>query len=244
MATDSSLLLGVPFHSQIDGTPFSLVNCGPASLAMVLTAFGLDVDPAAVRDYLNYLVGNYDTEQGTSLYTLARIASEAGLHTFTSPAGGLQGWTIDAIREQVRAGHPVITLTKYRRLPGHFGAVTDFDHYIVIDGLAGDDFVYNDAAYATEYGQNLLISPTELERAWADSSNPGHAVAIGLGDSLHPLPIAPPRPQPASPVPGSAGATLTDVASTPRALHPPALERVRDQMLERLGAQPSGADHQ
>ena len=118
MATGTSLLLGVPFHTQIDGTPYSLVNCGPASLSMVLTAFGLDADPAAIRDYLNYLVGNYDTEEGTSLYTLARIASEAGLNTFRSPDGGLQGWSIDAVREQVRAGHPVITLTKYRRLPG------------------------------------------------------------------------------------------------------------------------------
>ena len=116
-ATDTSLVLGVPFHTQIDGTSFSLVNCGPASLAMVLIAFGLDVDPPSVRDYLNYLVGNYDTEQGTSLYMLARIAREAGLSTFGTSAG-LQGWSVDAVREQLRAGHPVITLTKYRRLPG------------------------------------------------------------------------------------------------------------------------------
>ena len=45
--------------------------------------------------------------------------------------------------------------------------MTDFDHYIVLTGLAGDDFVYNDAAYSTEYGYNLLISPAQLERAWA-----------------------------------------------------------------------------
>ena len=54
-------------------------GAGPASLAMVLIAFGLDVDPPSVRDYLNYLVGNYDTETGTSLYVLARIAREAGI---------------------------------------------------------------------------------------------------------------------------------------------------------------------
>src|SRR6185503_13286747 len=73
------------------------------------------------------------------------------------------------------------------------GSTTDFDHYIVITGLAGDDFVYNDAAYSTEYGYNLLVTPAQLERAWADSSVPRHAVAIGFGDSLKPLPIVPHR---------------------------------------------------
>jgi hypothetical protein len=241
-ATDTSLVLGVPFRTQIDGTTFSLVNCGPASLAMVLTAFGLDVDPASVRDYLNHLVGNYDAEQGTSLYVLARIAREAGLNAFGTSAG-LQGWTVEAVREQIRAGHPVITLTKYRRLPGHFGSVTEFDHYIVITGLAGEDFVYNDAAYSTEYGFNLLISPAQLERAWADSSVPRHALAIGFGDTLRPLPIVP------------NGLTAESLAAAPthedsqafvdvpvRANRGPAAERLRDQMLDRLGARTTVVD--
>jgi hypothetical protein len=87
LATDASFLLRVPFRTQIDGTAFSLVNCGPASLSMVLAAFGLDVDPPSLRDYLNRLVGNYDTEQGTSLYALAQIAQEAGLNVFGPSAG-------------------------------------------------------------------------------------------------------------------------------------------------------------
>jgi len=235
-ATESSLVLGVPFRTQIDGTTFSLVNCGPASLAMVLTAFGLDVDPPSVRDYLNHLVGNYDAEQGTSLYVLARIAREAGLSPFGTSAG-LQGWSVEAVREQIRAGHPVITLTKYRRLPGHFGSVTEFDHYIVITGLAGEDFVYNDAAYSTEYGYNLLISPAQLERAWADSSVPRHAVAIGFGDSLRPLPIVPNRltAESLASVPAHED-SQTFIDAPVRANRGPAAERLRDQMLDRLGA--------
>ena len=236
-ATETSLVLGVPFRTQIDGTSFSLVNCGPASLAMVLIAFGLDVDPPSVRDYLNFLVGNYDTETGTSLYVLARIAREAGLSTFGT-SSGLQGWTIDAVREQVRAGHPVITLTKYRFLPGHFGSVTDFDHYIVITGLAGEDFVYNDAAYSTEYGYNLLISPAQLQRAWAASSVPRHAVAIGFGDSLRPLPIVPRRLTAESLVAGEiAEEDVQAVVEPPvRVNRGPAAERLREQTLDLLGA--------
>jgi hypothetical protein len=236
-ATETSLVLGVPFRTQIDGTSFSLVNCGPASLAMVLIAFGLDVDPPSVRDYLNYLVGNYDTEAGTSLYVLSRIAREAGLSTFGT-SSGLQGWTIDAVREQVRAGHPVITLTKYRFLPGHFGSVTDFDHYIVITGLAGEDFVYNDAAYSTEYGYNLLISPAQLQRAWAASSVPRHAVAVGFGDSLRPLPIVPSRLTAESLVAGevSEDEVQAVVEAPVRMNRGPAAEWLREQTLDTLGA--------
>ncbi len=241
-ATETSLVLGVPFRTQIDGTTFSLVNCGPASLAMVLIAFGLDVDPPSVRDYLNYLVGNYDSEAGTSLYVLARIAREAGLSTFGTSAG-LQGWTVDAVREQVRAGHPVITLTKYRFLPGHFGSVTDFDHYIVITGLAGEDFVYNDAAFSTEYGYNLLISPSQLQRAWAASSVPRHAVAVGFGDSLRPLPIVPSRLTAESLVAGEAEEEVQTIVEAPvRVNRGPAAEWLREQTLDLLGARTALVD--
>jgi hypothetical protein len=244
-ATQSSLVLGVPFRTQIDGTAFSLVNCGPASLSMVLTAFGVNVDPPSVRDYLNFLIGNYNTEQGTSLYVLGRIAREAGLNIFGVGGGAnLQGWTVDAVREQVRAGHPVITLTKYRRLPGHFGSVTEFDHYIVITGLAGEDFVYNDAAYATEYGYNLLISPAQLERAWADSSVPRHAMAIGLGEGLHPLPIVPrglTAESLAAPHPDSEVQVAPEEMPV-RMIRGPAAERLREQMLDRLGSQTAVLD--
>ena len=238
LATETSLLLAVPFRTQIDGTAFSLVNCGPASLSMVLAAFGVDVDPPSVRDYLNNLIGNYDTDTGTSLYVLARIAREAGLTTFGT-SSGFQNWTIDAIREQVRAGHPVITLTKYRFLPGHFGSVTDFDHYIVITGLAGEDFVYNDGAYSTEYGYNLLISPAQLQRAWAASSNPRHAMAIGFGDSVRPLPIVPRRLTAESLVAGEVDvdAEVQAVVEAPlRMSRGPAAEWLREQTLESLGA--------
>jgi hypothetical protein len=203
---------------------------------MVLIAFGLDVDPPSVRDYLNYLVGNYDSEAGTSLYVLSRIAREAGLSTFGT-SSGLQGWTIDAVREQVRAGHPVITLTKYRFLPGHFGSVTDFDHYIVITGLAGEDFVYNDAAYSTEYGYNLLISPSQLQRAWAASSVPRHAVAVGFGDSVRPLPIVPHRLTAESLVAGEPSEEVQTIVEAPaRVNRGPAAEWLREQTLDLLGA--------
>jgi hypothetical protein len=138
----------------------------------------------------------------------------------------------------------VITLTKYRFLPGHFGSVTDFDHYIVITGLAGEDFVYNDAAYSTEYGYNLLISPAQLERAWAASSVPRHAMAVGFGDSLRPLPIVP-RRLTAEALASTAPVEDVNavVAEAPvRNTRGPAAEWLRDQMLDRLGARTAVVD--
>lgn len=186
-SNDSTLWLGVPFKTQIDDTDYAMANCGPASLAMVMSAFGVQIDPPVVRDYVNYLSGDYSTDDGTSLHVIARVAQEAGLSTW----GVNKAWSVDAVREHVRAGHPVITLAKYRSLPGNGNSFAEFDHYIVITGLAGDDLIYNDAAFSTDYGFNLLISPRDLERAWGFSTNPGHAVAIGLGDGLAPLPNAP-----------------------------------------------------
>src|SRR5205823_13649913 len=77
-------------------------------------------------------------------------------------------------------GHPVVTLVKYRGLPAHAGSMSDFDHYIVIAGLAGNDFIYNDAAYLGDRGYGLLISPGDLERAWDYSSIPRHGMAVSF----------------------------------------------------------------
>src|SRR5947209_2494612 len=174
--------LGIPFRSQIDGGEFQYVNCGPASLTMVLAGFGLEVGPSQVRDYLNNLIDNFDTDLGTSLDVLSRIGREAGLTPMDlySDQGGYRNWSTDAVRWHVQQGRPVITLVKYRNLPGHTSSVSEFDHYIVISGLTPNGFVYNDAAFSSTLGYGLEISDLELEYAWTNSSIPHHALALGL----------------------------------------------------------------
>jgi hypothetical protein len=179
---DGLVWLGVPFRSQIDGGDFQYVNCGPASLTMVLAGFGLEVGPSQVRDYLNNLIDNFNTDLGTSLDALARIGREAGLTPMDlySDRGGYRSWSTDAVRWHIEQGHPVITLVKYRNLPGHTKSLSEFDHYIVISGLTPNGFIYNDAAFATTLGYGLEISDVELEYAWNNSSIPHHALALGL----------------------------------------------------------------
>ena len=107
----------------------------------------------------------------------------------------------------------------------------------MITGLAGEDFVYNDAAYSTEYGYNLLISPAQLQRAWAASSVPRHAMAIGFGDSLRPLPIVPRRLTAESLAVVEPSDEIQAVAEAPiRINRGPAAERLREQTLDLLGA--------
>ena len=103
---DGLVWLGVPFRTQIDGGDFQYVNCGPASLTMVLAAFGLEVGPSQVRDYLNNLIDNYNTDLGTSLDVLSRIGREAGLTPMDlySDRGGYRNWSTDAVRWHVAAG--------------------------------------------------------------------------------------------------------------------------------------------
>src|SRR6185437_7173664 len=190
------------------GGDFQYVNCGPASLTMVLAGFGLDVGPSQVRGYLNNLIDNFNTDLGTSLDVLSRIATEAGLTPMDlySDHGGYRNWSTDAVRWHVQQGHPVVTLVKYRNLPGHTRSLSEFDHYIVISGLTPNGFIYNDAAFATTLGYGLEISDVELEFAWNNSSIPHHAVALGLAPDKKALSF-PEMPRAARPMVDSAPTT-------------------------------------
>jgi hypothetical protein len=179
--SERALWLGVPFITQLDGTVYGGVNCGPASTAMVLGAFGIRTTPDAVRNYVNDATGVYSASVGTSLDSLARVARESGLDVANLHAsGGYLRWSTDLLRREIESGRPVVTLVKYRALPPHSGSSADFDHYIVIAGLSGNDFIYNDAAFTGERGFGLLISPQDLERAWDYSSIPRHGMSVGL----------------------------------------------------------------
>jgi hypothetical protein len=223
---DGLIWLGVPFRSQMDGGDFQYVNCGPASLTMVLDGFGLDVGPSQVRDYLNSLIDNFDTDVGTSLDVLSRIGQQAGLTPMDlySDQGGYRDWSTDAVRWHIQQGHPVITLVKYRNLPGHTSSLSTFDHYIVITGLTPNGFIYNDGAFATTLGYGLEISDVELEYAWDNSSIPHHAVALGLSPDKSALsfPELPRKPRPVTtdgvaPARGARRVAAADAAGMARA---------------------------
>jgi hypothetical protein len=63
-------------------------------------------------------------------------------------------------------------------LPPHSASTARSDHYIVIEGVVGDDFVYNDPMGLGEAGPDNEISEADLLTAMRKSSAPGAGFAI------------------------------------------------------------------
>lgn len=211
-----SLQLSVPWRTQLDGSPFNRANCGPSSLAMVMEAFGL----RAQNHYLRLLANAYqgvaanDYDAGLGPEALIQIAEDFGLRSYNlyRPGGGYRTWTLDDLRADLAAGHPVITLVHYRSLPGNEWSRSGVDHWIVITGSLGQGFIYNDPAFVDGgAGRGRVISPDQLRFAWQTSSVPTLSFGLGPGGT--------PRRQ--LPVETAQIAPPADLAAVPRVSPPP-----------------------
>jgi hypothetical protein len=211
------VLLALPYRSQIDGSPYERSNCGPASLAMVLAGFGLEVPNDELRAQVNDLQGTWDDFQsGTAIHNLATIARSYGLRPLDlyGPKG-LRRWTLDDVRRHLDAGHPVIPQVEYPALPGRAEASYRGDHYIVLVGYTGDEFLYHDPVPDAAGGKERRISAEQLTVAWSTGDLPFAGLAFAgpaNRTALQQRPAPAPRPT-RTPTP-----TLTP---TPTATPPP-----------------------
>ena len=180
-----SFQLAVPFHTQKDGDRFQGSNCGPASLQMVLDAFGVQESNADLRLLSHTYQGTVGYRGGTALQYVARAARDFGIETvglYDGPAERFHQWSIEDVRAELAAGRPVVPLVKYRLLPGHEASTIRFDHYIVIYGEDGDQFLYHDPSYeAPSEGSARWIGAPQLNTAMRASIVPGQAVSFGPG---------------------------------------------------------------
>lgn len=170
--------LDVPYRTQLDGSISSASNCGPTSVSMAIESFGIYVPTAQARALANRAMGVYDPFGGTTLESLKAVAETYGLQGLDLHDNGrYKRWTLDDVRAHLRAGHPVIPQLRYRMMPGREWLWVGYDHYVVITGMVGDDFVINDPIGINGHGERVL-TPAQLQRAWMNSDFPGAAVAI------------------------------------------------------------------
>ncbi len=93
--------------------------------------------------------------------------------------GGMNQWTMDEIRAQLRLGRVVIPQVWWRGLPGREDHNYWGDHFIVITGMVGDSFLYNDPVDRDGVGYDRVITPEALATAMNESVAPGAAFAVG-----------------------------------------------------------------
>jgi hypothetical protein len=181
--------LRVPYRTQLDGSDFESANCGPTTLGMALEAFGVYVPQADLRfDVLqSEEFDTNDNDAGSFIWALAQVARTRGLRTYGLYEGDgetLHRWSIDDVRASVRQGRPVIAQVVYRGLPGREDSEYYGDHYVVITGLMGEDFIYNDpigGARAKESpGWDRIMTSDELRRAMRASDRPYAFTAFSL----------------------------------------------------------------
>ncbi len=171
----------VPYRSQFDGNPYEDSDCGPASLSMVLAAFGKTVTAIEVRGLVNQLQGTHGVyDAGTAIENLAEIGRRHGLRPYglEEPGGGFRAWNLAAVREAIDSGNPVIPQVWYRGLPDRRERPYNGDHYIVITGYVGDAFIYNDPVDRDAPGNARVMSAAQLDLAWRNGDFPYAAVAF------------------------------------------------------------------
>jgi hypothetical protein len=180
--------LNVPYRTQLDGSDFASANCGPTVLGMALESFGFNEPPPDLRgqvlDTENF--NPDDSDAGSYIWALADVARVYGLqpHGLYDGDGSLHHWSTDEIRASVRGGQPVIVQVVYRGLPGREDSQYYGDHYVIITGLLGDQFLYNDpigGRVANESpGYDRVMTEAELQRAMRASDTPYAFSAFGL----------------------------------------------------------------
>lgn len=172
-----------PYRSQLDGSAFQEANCGPTAVGMALDAFGVSVPPRQLRAEALEAQHMYGNGVGTLITALAQVVEQNGLSAIDlrEPSGELRRWSLDEVRGQVQQGHPVIVQVRYRSLPGRGGAYYFGDHYILVTGVVGDGFLYNDPIDVDGIGWDRIISGATLRVAMnaSDQRYAYSAVAVG-----------------------------------------------------------------
>ena len=180
--------INVPYRTQLDGSDYAGANCGPTVLGMALESFGFNEPPPELRgEVLNSENFNPDdTDAGSYIWALADVARTYGIQPqgLYNGDGSLHHWSTDDIRASLMRHQPVIVQVVYRGLPGRQDSGYYGDHFIIITGLLGDQFLYNDpigGAQAHEIpGYDRVMNSDQLQHAMRASDTEYAFSAFGV----------------------------------------------------------------
>jgi LysM repeat protein len=172
-----------PYRTQLDGSAYAEANCGPTAVGMALDAFGVAVPSRQLRAAALDAQHMYGNGVGTLITALAQVVQQNGLSALDlrDGSGALRRWGLDDIRAHIQAGHPVIVQVRYRSLPGRGGAYYFGDHYILVTGIVGDGFLYNDPIDIDGLGWDRAISGSTLRVAMNASDQRYAYAAVAVG---------------------------------------------------------------
>ena len=176
-STSAAASVAVTVSGDIDVTALTqegeVANCGPTAAAMLLGHRVASVRPDALRDAIGHwswrrfplrhfrLPGH---EPGMTTPAMMReilkaFGGRGRVQTLKHPVLPPEAWALLALRDLIKRGSPVLLMVES---PVLWGTSQPGLHWIVVRGLDGDAFLFNDPAD----GSVQTVSAERLWRAW------------------------------------------------------------------------------
>lgn len=173
------IIPSIPYKSQYDDDAGEFRNdCGPASLAMVLRAFGVNVSTNAVY-----------RKTGTKAHRYVSVGQlmRAGL-SYGVPFDYYYNWTIEQLKDSLRKGHALITLIHYggwSQINPGISTQNTFQgpHFVVVLGYDEKHIFVNDPLWKEERrseGYRLAWTYEEFMAAWEGNHLDGNRDRSGI----------------------------------------------------------------
>jgi hypothetical protein len=193
------VIQSIPYKSQYDPDADEFRNdCGPACLAMVLSAFGVNASTDAVSRKTGA-----EPNRFISIGQLMRAAQSYGIMF-----DYFYGWTVARLAEVVQAGQPVIALVHYgawSQLNPGISTQSAFEgpHFVVVVGADEDHIYVNDPLWKESrrsQGYRKAWTRDQFAAAWGSNDLDGNRDFSGivtqkyLGTALFDPTVWPPLP--------------------------------------------------
>jgi len=173
------LIPSIPYKSQYDPDASEFRNdCGPASLAMILQAFGINVSTNAV-----YRKTGTEANRYVSVSQLMRAGLSYGV-----AFDYFYNWTIEDLKEKLQQGRTMITLVHYggwSKISPGVSTQNSFQgpHFVTIVGFDEENIYVNDPLWKEERrqeGYHKAWTYAEFLAAWDSNHEDGNRDRSGI----------------------------------------------------------------